>query len=93
MVRVRETSINFSSVILFGIILNFTLIILVKLFTNRLNELNSLQFIMAIGPIYINTFIILYPSICQATSRRILFLKWRLLASTSNFDDILIKPL
>lgn len=89
----RISSRNLSTVLLFAMLLNFSIIAIVKWITYKMNELSILQLVTAFGGVSVNTVIILYPSICQATSRRIVFLMWRLLASTLDFEDIRIKQI
>lgn len=90
---VKQSSKNLSTVMFIALSMNFTAIGLVKLVTYKIRESSNLQFFLASASVLVNIGIILYPSIIQATSRKIIRLMWDLLASTVDFQDLRIQQM
>lgn len=90
---IKNSTKNLSAMLVFSILLNFTVIVVIQYMTSKLGEYSSVQLTMALGGVVICASVIIYPSMCQATSKRIVYLMWRLLAATVNFEDVRVKQI
>lgn len=91
MVYTRESSRNLSTALLLTMTSNFSIILAVMFVNNTFDESSLLLMIFVTYGVLANTFIIFYPAKCQATSKRIISMMWRLLSTTLQFDDVRIK--